>query len=109
MDCSKLIVTASLETGPSYVLIVAGRVEPWTLSGCGRKKGPLTRWPGFCVLVSLAVSVASPAVEITLAVVLAVYVRATPGTNAPKLAGVPSVSESVAGTLPPTGTSWRKQ
>ena len=29
-------------------------------------------------------------------------VRATPGVNAPNVAGVPSVSESVAGTLPPT-------
>ena len=32
----------------------------------------------------------------------AVYVRATPGTNAPKLAW-PIVSDSVAGTVPPDG------
>ena len=54
------------------------------------------------MLGSVADSVASPAVEITLAVVLALYVRATPGVNAPKLAGAPSVSDSVAGTVPPT-------
>src|SRR3954466_10527341 len=38
----------------------------------------------------------------TLAVVLAVYSFATPGVNAPNEAGPPSVSESVAGTVPPT-------
>ena len=47
MACSKLIVTESLETGALYVLIVDGGAEPWTFSGCGRKKLPLTRWPGF--------------------------------------------------------------
>jgi hypothetical protein len=31
-----------------------------------------------------------------------VYWRATPGVNAPNDAGAPSVSESVAGTVPPT-------
>ena len=45
----------------------------------------------------LTVSVASPAVQMTLAVVEAVYSRATPGVNAPNVAGVPSVSASVAG------------
>ena len=30
------------------------------------------------------------------------YSRATPGVNAPNVAGVPSVSDSVAGTEPPT-------
>src|SRR4051812_25262396 len=102
MACSKPIVTASLETGPAYVLTVAGSVEPATFSGWGSEKAPLTRWPGAVALGSLAVSVASPAVEITLAVVDAVYVLAVPGVNAPKLAGVPSVSDSVAGTVPPT-------
>ena len=29
----------------------------------------------------------------------------TPGVNAPNCAGVPSVSDSVAGTVPPTGWS----
>ena len=33
---------------------------------------------------------------------MAVYSRATPGVNGPKFAGVPVVSESVAGTEPPT-------
>ena len=41
-------------------------------------------------------------VEITVAVVDAVYSRATPGVNAPNVAGAPSVSASVAGTVPPT-------
>ena len=31
--------------------------------------------------------------------------RATPGVNAPNVAGVPSESDSVAGTVPPTGVS----
>ena len=38
----------------------------------------------------------------TLAVVPAVYVLPTPGVNAPNAAGVPSESDSVAGTVPPT-------
>ena len=37
-----------------------------------------------------------------MAVVDAVYSRATPGMNAPNVAGAPSVSASVAGTEPPT-------
>src|SRR5690349_22825467 len=45
--------------------------------------------------------VASPAVEITLAVVEAVYVLPTPGVNGPNVAGVPRLSASVAGTVPP--------
>src|SRR6185369_3113986 len=45
----------------------------------------------------------SPAVETTVAVVFAVYVLAMPGVKAPKVAGAPSVSASVAATLPPTG------
>ena len=40
-----------------------------------------------------------------MAVVEAVYVFARPGVNGPKLAGGPSVSDSVAGTLPPTPPS----
>ena len=42
---------------------------------------------------------------ITVAVVDAVYSFATPGVNAPNAAGAPSVSDSVAGTEPPTGAS----
>jgi len=47
-----------------------------TVSGCGRLKAPFVRWPG-----SLVVSWASPAVEITFAVVFASYVRPTPGVD----------------------------
>src|SRR5262245_26559342 len=46
-------------------------------------------------------SVASPALEITLAVVDAVYVLATPGVNAPNVAGAPSDSDSVGATVAP--------
>jgi hypothetical protein len=63
----------------------------------------LTRWPGAVGLGSATESVASPAVEITVAFVEAVYSFATPGVNGPKLAGAPSVNASVAGTEPPTG------
>ena len=55
-------------------------------------KAPLARWPG-----SETVSVASPAVLITFAVVDAVYSRAMPGVNVPNDAGAPSVRLSVAG------------
>ena len=54
-------------------------------------------------LGSATLSSASPAVEITVAVVDASYVLATPGVNAPNVAGAPSVSDSVAGTVPVTG------
>ena len=47
-------------------------------------------------------SVASPAVLVTVAAVLASYACPTPGTNVPKLAGWRAVSASVAGTVPPT-------
>ena len=55
------------------------------------------------MLGSVTVSVASPAVLMTFPVVLAVYSRDTPGVKAPNVAGAPSVSESVAATVPPTG------
>ena len=51
------------------------------------------------VPASATVSVASPAVEMTLAVVEAVYSFATPGVNAPNVAGAPIVSDSVAATV----------
>ena len=51
---------------------------------------------------SATLSVALPAVLVVLAVVLASYSFAMPGVNAPNVAGVPSVSASVAGTVPPT-------
>ncbi len=50
--------------------------------------------------MSATLSVASPAVEMTLAVVADSYVRATPGVNGWKAAAVPRVSASVAGTVP---------
>ena len=48
-------------------------------------------------------SAASPAVEITLAHVDALYSRATPGVNAPNEAAGPMASDSVAATVPPGG------
>src|SRR5690242_5067474 len=78
-------------------------MTPRPCSGCGREKTPFTRRPGAFVLGSATDSVASPAVEITVAVVEAVYSLATPGVNGPKFAGAPIVSASVAGTEPPTG------
>src|SRR4051794_5279001 len=86
------MVETALDTGPLH--------DPGAMStrkGCASVNAPLVSRPG-----SETLSVASPAVLITFAVVVAVYSRATPGTNAPKLAGVPSVSESVAGTMPLT-------
>src|SRR3954447_11650601 len=87
-----VMVTGSLETGA---------VQPALLISTGERSGsenaPLVRWPG-----SETPRAASPAVEITLAVVAAVYSRSTPGVNAPNDAGAPRVSESVAGTVPPT-------
>ena len=65
------------------------------------------------MLGSETLSVASPALEITFAVVEAVYSRSTPAVNAPNVAGGPSVSESVAGTVPgpfpsgPIRNRWR--
>src|SRR4051812_33914302 len=86
------MVETALDTGPLHA---PGAMS--TRSGRGRAKAPLVSRPG-----SETVSAASAAVLMTLAVVVAVYSRATPGANAPKLAGAPSVSASVAGTLAPT-------
>ena len=47
IGCLNVIVTASLETGPVYVLIV-----PRPCSGCGSENAPLTRWPGCWCWVS---------------------------------------------------------
>src|SRR6478609_10889636 len=84
--------TRSLEVGPDQV-----DFENGTCSGYNSENAPLVRWPG-----SDTVSAASPAVLITFAVDAVVYSFATPGVNAPKVAGAPSVSDSVAGTVPPT-------
>src|SRR4051795_12072536 len=86
------IVTGSLDTGADQVLL-----ENATSSGSCSVNAPLLRWPG-----SETLSAASPAVEMTFAVVCAVYVFSTPGVNGPNDAGLPSVSDSVAGTVPPT-------
>src|SRR3954451_9966005 len=87
----KVIVTGSLATGAVHVDLLNS-----TRSGSGSENAPLLRWPG-----SLTESVASPAVEITLAFAEVTYSRSTPGWKAPKLA-LPSVRASVAGTVPPT-------
>ena len=62
MSCVKVIAAAALETGAFHVF---GAIA--TRRGCGSVKAPLARWPG-----SETVSVASPAVEITVAFVDAV-------------------------------------
>src|SRR3954471_483866 len=87
-----VIATPALETGPVHA---AGAIS--TRSASGSENAPFVRWPG-----SDTESAASPAVEITFAVVVAAYSLAAPGVNAPNEAGAPSVSESVAGTVPPT-------
>src|ERR1700761_5245737 len=86
------IATAALETGPVQP---AGVVV--TVTGSGSENAPLARCAG-----PLTLSAASPAVEMTSAVVEAVYVLSIPGVNAPNDGAAPSVSESVAGTVPPT-------
>ena len=86
------IVTGSLETGPVHT-----DFENETASGDGSANVPFIRWPG-----SDTVNAASPAVEMTLAGVVAVYSFARPGVKAPNVAGAPSVRASVAGTVPAT-------
>src|SRR3954470_2187435 len=116
MACENVMATGSLETGPPYVSRVVGADEPPTSfrappvpaglvalawRAWGSENAPFTRWPVAVEDGSATLSVASPAVEMTLAVVAAVYVLATPGVKGPKGAGVPSERASVAGTLPP--------
>src|SRR4051794_4073435 len=91
MCCANAIDTGALDAG---AVQLAGVIV--TCSGSARLKAPLARWTG-----PLTLSAASPAVEMTFAVVAVVYVRSAPGVNAPKAAAGPSVSESVAGTEPP--------
>ena len=81
LNCS---ATESLEIGPPYVSRFSGEaLEPTLLyavpvlaalraracSGCGSENVPLTRWPVAVLDGSATLSVASPAVEMTLAVV----------------------------------------
>src|SRR5689334_9639606 len=116
MSCENESVTLSFETGAAYDSSAVGLAEPPTAasappvpsgleafacSAAGSENEPLTRWPVAVELGSATLSAASPAVEMTLAVVPAVYVLPRPGVNAPNEAGVPSESESVAGTVPP--------
>ena len=55
---------------------------------------------------SATLNAASPAVLVTVAVVVGGVARArAPGTKGAKVAGPPSVSASVAGTVPPTSPS----
>src|SRR5215208_6426060 len=92
MACRKVIVELPLDTGPDHAF---GAIS--TRSGCGNENAPFIRRPG-----SDTVNAASPAVEVTVAAVVAVYSRATPGVNAGNVAAPPIVSPSVAGTVPPT-------
>ena len=85
----KVIAADAFDTGP---LQAAGAIA--TRSGWASAYDPFMRCPG-----SSTVSAASPAVLVTVAFVVAVYSRATPGVSAPKLAGGPSTSESVGGTV----------
>src|SRR4051794_2034605 len=92
MCCLRVIVTGSLETGALQVALLNS-----TRKGSPSANAPLVSTPG-----SLTDSAASPALLITFAVVVAVYSLSAPGVNGAKLAGVPSVNDNVAGTVPPT-------
>src|SRR5687767_12745597 len=91
MCCLNVIGTVSFDTGPVQAVLPNS-----TRNGSARENAPLVRWSG-----ALTPSVASPAVDVTVALVDAVYSRSTPGVNAPNDAA-PTDSESVAGTVPPT-------
>ena len=68
MSCVNVTGTDSLEIGAVHVLIVPRPLR----AGSASANVPLTRWPVAVVLGSATLSVASPAVEITVAVVEAV-------------------------------------
>src|SRR3954471_6925703 len=91
MRCVNAIPKESLDTGPVHAVF-----SGVTSSGCARLNAPFIRRP------PETESAASPAVEVTFAVVAAEYVRPTPGVKTPNDAGPPSESDSVAGTVPPT-------
>ncbi len=97
----KRIANASLETGP-----VQADLSGATATGCASVYVPSAS------RADETDSAASPAVEVTEALVDAVQAFATPAVNAPNEAGGPSVSESVAGTVPLTvggcsgGATW---
>ncbi len=90
--CLNVIGTFALATGALHCVVPSS-----TRSGCGRLNAPLVRRPG-----SLTLSVASPALEVTVASLVAVYSRATPGWKGANVAGPLTASDSVAGTVPPT-------
>src|SRR3954447_12833788 len=107
LNCS---ATESLETGPLYVSRFSGEALDPTLlyavpvlaalraracSACGSENAPLTRWPVAVGLGSATLSVASAAVETTLAVVADSYVFAMPGVNGANVAGAPIVRPRV--------------
>ena len=94
MDCLNAIANVSLLTGPLQ-LVFAGVMT----TGCASRRAPLLS------VASDALRAASPAVDVTVAVVDAVYSFATPGVNGPNDAGAPSVSARVAGTVPPADWS----
>src|SRR5690349_10525032 len=95
MCCLNVIADTALETGPLHD---AGAIS--TRNASGSENAPFSRCPG-----SDTESVASAPVDVTVAVVVAVYSRSTPGANVPNDAPAPSMSESVAGTVPPTPTA----
>ena len=81
----------------------ASRVRPSLAAAARSANDPLTSRPVALGSDRPRLSAASPAVEMTLAVVVGdVVASRRPGVNAPNDAGVPSASDSVAGTVPPT-------
>src|SRR4051794_30853258 len=123
--CLKPIVAGSLETGLTQLARTVGALEPptaanapagpaageepWAISGWLSENVPLTSLPVAVADGSATDRVASPAVEITVADVCAVYSLPTPGAKAPNEAAVPMVRESVAGTGPPTSRELTPQ
>src|SRR3954462_13233507 len=114
MACLKDTVTVSLLTGALQLVSTSGlaliaaklalgalTVVALACSGCGSANAPLTSLPGLLELGSATERAASPAVEMTLAVLEARDSPATPGTNEPSCGAAPRDSESVAGTVPP--------
>src|SRR3954469_72707 len=100
IDCLNVIGTDSPAVGAVHVLMT-----PRPCSGEARANAPLTSRPVLVALGSATDSFASPALEVTVAVVPAVYSSATPGAKAPNWTGVPIVSASVGGTVPLTASS----
>src|SRR5688572_29430262 len=101
MRCWNATVAMSLVTGAPYVSTAVGAAAPptsanappvpagldaFTWSADGSENAPLTRCPVAVGDGSATLSVASPAVEMTVAVVDPVYALATPGTNGPSVA-----------------------